>query len=228
MTLGGDADKLNGGGGDDFLAGQFGKDILNGGSGTDTADYSEKTVSVKVTLDGSHVVSVKVGGANEDSIKNIENINGGADADQLTGDEENNRLDGGGGDDSLNGKDGADTLVGGGGSDEMKGGAGADTFLFNAVLGDGTFDTIIDFQGADRIVIDNAAFAALATGALAGAAFAKGSGANAAHDSDDRIIYDTATGKLYYDADGVGGAAAEQFAKLTGHPSLSAADFLVV
>ena len=53
--------------------------------------------------------------------------------------------------------------------------------------------------------------------------------ATAAHDADDRIIYDTTTGKLYYDADGnLPGASAVQFALLTTHPTLTAGDFVIV
>ncbi|MEY5098276.1 MAG: hypothetical protein RJA36_995 [Pseudomonadota bacterium] len=43
----------------------------------------------------------------------------------------------------------------------------------------------------------------------------------AAHDASDRLIYNTSTGALYYDADGQGGAAAVQVALIgTGktHP----------
>ena len=39
---------------------------------------------------------------------------------------------------------------------------------------------------------------------------------------------DALTGVLYYDADGTGAAAAQQFATLTTRPTLTYAEFLIV
>ena len=47
-------------------------------------------------------------------------------------------------------------------------------------------------------------------------------------DATDRIIYNSTTGAIYYDADGSGSGAAIQFAILTGAPSLLFDDFLIV
>jgi Ca2+-binding RTX toxin-like protein len=59
--------------------------------------------------------------------------------------------------------------------------------------------------------------------------FYKSATATAAHDADDRIVYNTTTGALYYDADGTGTDASPiQFATLTGSPdTVTAADFVV-
>ncbi|MEQ1718633.1 MAG: calcium-binding protein, partial [Hyphomicrobium sp.] len=85
------------------------------------------------------------------------------------------------------------------------------------------------------IKLENAvfkAFAALATGATIGtAAFHSGAGAGAAHDASDRIIYNSQTGALFYDADGntSGGVAAVQFATLATHPlNVGQADFVII
>jgi serralysin len=50
----------------------------------------------------------------------------------------------------------------------------------------------------------------------------------AAADANDRIIYNAATGQLFYDADGNGAGAAVLFATLDGKPPVTAADFLVI
>jgi Ca2+-binding RTX toxin-like protein len=66
-------------------------------------------------------------------------------------------------------------------------------------------------------------------GGLAPGAFESGAGLTAAATSDGRIIYDITSGALYYDADGVGGAAAIQFTTIASDvDGLSAEDFLVV
>ena len=70
-------------------------------------------------------------------------------------------------------------------------------------------------------------FAALTTpGTLSAAEFHLGT---AAHDFDDRIIFDAATGNLFYDRDGTGSAAAVRFAVLSGVTgTVTEADFLVI
>jgi len=129
-----------------------------------------------------------------------------------------NYIEGGAGDDLLNGGLGADTLVGGGGADQL---------LFNSALGGGNVDTLVGFTSAsDRIFLDHNIFSAIGNGVLAPGAFASGT---TAQDADDRILYDSATGNLYYDADGNGGAsAAILFATLQGHPTLAATDIVVI
>jgi serralysin len=132
----GGQDSILGKGGDDTLVGGDSQDALDGGAGSDTADYSEKTAAVSVTLSGSRWADVRVGGVREDRIKNIENITGGAGNDSLIGDQLSNVLKGGAGDDVLNG---------GAGNDTLSGGLGDDTYTIDNVgdviiesLGEGT------------------------------------------------------------------------------------------
>ena len=59
--------------------------------------------------------------------------------------------------------------------------------------------------------------------------FYAAAGAIKGHDKDDRIVYDTSTGKLYYDADGSkAGAKALHIATLAGAPLLDHGDFAIV
>jgi Ca2+-binding RTX toxin-like protein len=72
-----------------------------------------------------------------------------------------------------------------------------------------------------------AVFTALGiTDALSASVFASGAEAS---DADDRIIYDTTSGALYYDADGTGLIGKVQFATLVSHPGgVTNADFVVI
>ena len=79
--------------------------------------------------------------------------------------------------------------------------------------------------GSDLIVLDDAVFAGLAAGALAASAFVAGT---AAADAGDRVIYDSNSGQLWFDADGTGAGAAVLFAAVTPGTSLTNVDFLVV
>ncbi|MBL8367611.1 MAG: calcium-binding protein, partial [Candidatus Accumulibacter sp.] len=128
---------------------------------------------------------------------------------------------------SLRGNAGDDTLIGLSGNDTLTGGDGNDIIRFDSLLNALTnVDTITDYNVADDTIhLENAIFTALTTtGTLAAEWFRWGA---VAVDADDYIIYDGATGALYYDADGNGVAAAVQFAALSGAPTLTHADFLV-
>jgi Ca2+-binding RTX toxin-like protein len=76
----------------------------------------------------------------------------------------------------------------------------------------------------DTIRLENAVFTGLAGGVLAAAAFFKGS---AAHDADDRVIYNPVNGALLFDKDGLGGAAAVRFATVSTGLAMTNADFSV-
>ena len=146
----------------------------------------------------------------------------------LTGNAGANYLDGGAGNDSLIGGAGNDTLTGGAGNDTLDGGAGADFFRFNSAPGTGNIDRIMNFSVADdTIYLDLSVFTAFGKlGPIASGAFNTGS---VATEADDRIIFNKATGDLFYDADGSGRGAAVQFATIVGLTGvLSSQDFILI
>jgi Ca2+-binding RTX toxin-like protein len=139
-------------------------------------------------------------------------------------------LEGAAGNDTLNGGVGSDELRGGTGNDTLNGGTEADMFVFDTAPGPGNIDRINDLNpGVDGIAFDLAVFAALGTsGALDPDLFRAGAGVNSAQDADDHIVYNTTSGALFYDPDGVGGSAAVQVATLVNHAALQASDITVI
>ncbi|KQV33397.1 MULTISPECIES: hypothetical protein [unclassified Rhizobium] len=154
-------------------------------------------------------------------------ISGGGGNDTITGLAGNDTLKGDAGDDKIAGGTGNDKIYGGLGKDILTGDSGADSFVFDTKLGSANIDTITDFIAKDdTILLDHDIFTkAGAVGHLNAAAFYVGS---AAHDTSDRIIYDKTNGKLWYDADGNGGAAAVQFASLSKGLTLTSTDFDII
>jgi Ca2+-binding RTX toxin-like protein len=151
-------------------------------------------------------------------------VEGQAGSDVLIGGSGANTFDGGADADSLYGGAGSDTLTGGTGDDFLKGGSGSDAFVFENLT---SIDTIDDFTiGEDIILLEYDVFTGLTYhGPLYADSFHIGA---QAADANDRIIYDAESGKLFYDADGTGSAAAVQFALLSKHLSLTAASFAII
>jgi Ca2+-binding RTX toxin-like protein len=125
------------------------------------------------------------------------------------------------------GNDGNNFINGGDGRDELTGAGGQDFFVFDTPLNAASnVDIIGDFNVADdTIQLHQDVFASLsaASGLLAGQ-FVIGT---AAQDADDHVIYDSATGALFYDSDGNGAASQVQFARLSAGLALSHLDFFV-
>jgi Ca2+-binding RTX toxin-like protein len=216
----------------DRLTGNGGANILNGGTGTDTVSYVYRvigTTGVTVSLAVSTVQAT--GSSGSDTLTSIENLTGSTFNDSLTGSTGANNLNGGAGDDLLSGGLGNDILIGGLGNDTLSGGGGGDIIRFDTLLNATTnHDTISDFNVTDdTIQLENAIFTSLAAlGTLAAGSFRSGAGITSAADANDYLIYNSTTGALYYDADGSGaGAAAVQFATVSGAPVLSNLDFVV-
>jgi Ca2+-binding RTX toxin-like protein len=152
----------------------------------------------------------------------------------INGTSSSDSLHGTTGADTINGLAGDDRIYGGLGADILSGGSGKDIFVFDTKLGSGNIDKITDFDvTTDYIYLDNAIFTNLGSGSysspkrLYGSWFEDGAGVRA-DDSNDYILYDSATGALSYDADGRYSGAPVQFAQLTPGLDLTHWDFFVV
>jgi Ca2+-binding RTX toxin-like protein len=212
------ANVITGNAGSNILDGAGGADRMKGGAGDDVYhadDFSDRAIEDSAA-GGFDVVrstaSFTLGANVEDlMLTGLAAIDGTGNADA----------------NGISGNSAANRLNGGQGNDVLRGWGGADSFLFNTALGPNNVDHIVDLKrGTDVILLENAVFKGLAAGALSANALANGS---AAGDADDRIIYDAATGSLYYDSDGTGAATQVLFAVLDTQPAaLSASDFAVI
>jgi len=202
---------LDGGGGGDVLVGLEGDDSYYIRNAADRvveavgAGYDRVLAAASFTLEA---------GSEVEKFTTVDNV--ATTAINLTGNAINQFLYGNAGANQLDGKGGADVLTGFG---------GVDTFTFTSALGGGNIDRITDFvSGTDKIALDHGVFG-LGVGALNANTFVIGT---AAQDADDRIIYNSTTGALLFDADGNGATAAVQFATLDSHPIIAAGDFMVI
>ena len=217
------ADTMHGEDGNDYLMSGPGHDNMIGGTGNDT--YFVESIFDTVTEsggEGSDVVTTIVSYTlpTGSDIETLETTDAsGAAAINLTGNANGNQLIG---------NNGANILNGGNGNDELTGYGGADSFLFNTPLSAAfNVDVITDFTVADDTIwLDDDVFSSsLGLGNISAGELVIGA---AAQDANDRIIYNSATGALSYDSDGVGGTAAIQFAALSTGLALTYLDFLVV
>jgi len=143
----------------------------------------------------------------------------------------NDIIYGGGGGDTVFGQGGNDTIYGGDGNDKLDGGSGDDAFVFDTALnGTTNVDSIADFNAnnTDAIRLSQAIFGGI--GATLDAAEFLSVAGGAASNASQRIIFDTNTGNLYYDADGNGATGAVLFATvtLTGGGTFNQGDFLMI
>lgn len=223
----------------DFLVGNSGNNDLNGlggadtmrGGGGDDRYFVDNIADVTSELGGGGAADLVFSTVSFTAASGIERLTlqGNANINATGNTTQADVLFGNNGINTISGLGGDDVLAGGLGNDTLIGGANADTFRFNTALNaTANVDTISDFVATDdRIQLENSIFTAFTvTGALNSGAFNTGS---ASTQADDRIIYNTITGALLYDVDGLGGTTAVQFATLSGAPAgVSAADFFVI
>lgn len=116
-------DWLEGGAGNDWLIGSTDDYMIDGGDNTDTADFSNNSNGLIITLNDSANGSLgNIGGSSATTIiKNVENVAGTQYKDSISGDTADNLLIGGydhsatavtANDDTITGGSGADTIVG--------------------------------------------------------------------------------------------------------------------
>jgi Ca2+-binding RTX toxin-like protein len=215
---------LIGNSGDNRLSGSLGADTMRGMAGDDEYFVESAGDLVDESAPGSGGVdvvnaSISFSLSGTKALGTIENLD-------LTGSANINAA-GNALANGLEGNAGRNDLMGLGGNDVLTGFGGADTFVFNAALNAVTnVDTITDFRVADDTMrLENAFMTVLSTGQLGAAAFHIGA---VAADASDRIIYNSGTGALSYDADGSGSGAAVKFAQLDTGLALTSADFFVV
>jgi hypothetical protein len=217
---------LFGNDGNNVLDGRGGADTMVGGLGNDTYVVDNaRDVVIEVVGAGTDVVEASISYKLGDHVERLR-LTGSADINGI-GNALDNRIFGNDGDNVLNGGAGADMLYGRLGADILMGGAGRDGFVFDTALRGGNTDRIADFSVTDdSIYLDRAIFTrAGAVGVLAIGAFVTGP---RALDPADRIVYNSTTGALYYDADGNGAGAAIQFATVTPGLALTSNDFILI
>ena len=232
--------RITGNSGNNILNGGLGNDTLIGGLGNDiyVVDTTTDTIT-ELAAQGTDTIqsSVTYSIATSTNIENLDltgtgNING-------TGNAGNNRITGNSGNNILDGGLGNDTLAGNAGNDTLTGGAGIDQIEYRStrafVASDFGVDTISDFVvNQDKIVLSKTTFAALTSGVGNGFSqasnFAVVANNSLVAASNAFIVYSSGTGHLFYNQNGsaAGLGTGDNFAVLTGNPSLTANDFLLV
>jgi Ca2+-binding RTX toxin-like protein len=151
VCLGPGNDVFEGGDGDDVVvvdAAADGADTIVGGAGRDTADYSARTTSVNVSLDG--LVNDGAAGEGDSVAADVEFLRGGSAGDVLTASPSGGlQILGNGGNDTINsGGGGFLQLVGGSGDDFIDARTSVNTV---GLLGDDGNDTLTGCAGDDNL-----------------------------------------------------------------------------
>jgi Ca2+-binding RTX toxin-like protein len=210
-------DNLSGGFGDDRLIGGRGIDRMSGGGGDDTYGVDDGRDRVFEAEGGG--IDTVWSSTSYTASSHVENlVLTGADHANATGNAAPN---------AITGNRGGNTINGRGGSDELRGGAGADRFVFDTELNAfSNVDWIMDFSVTeDRIQLQHSIFGELSPYGVRWFEFHTGT---AAHDSDDRLIYNRQSGEIFYDADGSGSVDAVLFATVQPGLALTNSHFSVI
>jgi hypothetical protein len=244
---------LIGGEGNDILYGGGANDTLIGGNGDDTyylslisTELVSDTITETATGGIDNAISVASVTQLSDNIEKLylvgtADINGTGNSGDNTilGNSGNNSLFGGAGNDFVGDFIGGnDTFNGGAGNDILFGGTGNDSFVFsgNSLLSFQTaigVDNIADFTVNDDIILlSKGNFGSLTTAAgnlLLSADFATVT-TDTATTLGSSIVYNSANGKLFYDANGAaaGFGTGGQFAQLSSGLGLTGNQFKAI
>lgn len=203
------ANRFYGGDGDDTLDGNEGRDLLVGGAGNDRYYGDNLDTIIERANGGDDVLTVY-----ESAVLplNVETLVLSGKAFAGKGNAQDN---------SLLGNSMGNILDGRGGNDYLQGGGGADDFEISGSYFKTGVVTIGDFAtGVDNIeIFGGTTIPDADKGQLAAKYFYVGT---AAHDADDRFIFNPTTHALLYDADGTGGIAAIQIATVDGTAPVAA------
>ncbi len=217
----------------DTLTGLFGDDTYRvysqadvvreqAGQGTDTVVFGLNTATNASALDASNTYQLRA----DNSVELLTVAN----QSRAVG----YQLIGNGFDQTVLGSRANDVIWGGAGHDTLTGNGGNDTFGFNEA-GAADSDTISDYTGGDIIGLS----AAVGTGFFQGLATTSG-GQTAGFDQNEfvngttateahaQILYNQASGQIFYDADGTGASAAVLVATIGAGTQLANNDFTVL
>ncbi|OAP49361.1 hypothetical protein AU381_14415, partial [Sinorhizobium glycinis] len=219
----------------DILIGNAAGNVLDGGRGADRLQGLAGNDTYIVDNSGDR--ASEAASAGTDLVKSSVSFTLGANIENLlltgslsangTGNALANRLIGNSAANTLGGASGNDTLDGGAGSDVLSGNAGRDQFVFSTALGSSNVDHIRDFSAIeDTIVLSSKIFSTLVPGTLSSGPFEDIAAAKV--DANDRLLYDSETGALFYDADGSGAGKAVKFAHFDNKAAITSADFFIV
>jgi Ca2+-binding RTX toxin-like protein len=237
-------DTVNGGEGDDYILGGLGNDVLVGSAGNDFL-FGEDGND---TLSGGEGDDAMFGGAGNDTMTGADGndwmygndgndvingqfgddiMDGGAGADRLIGDVGNDELRGGTGGDNLSGGVDNDFLEGGAHADRLSGGLGDDVYYYASRTHG--FDTITDFtSSSDRFEFRGLGFGVdPGTNLDDGVTFIANADPTAVTNLAT-VLYETDTGRVWFDIDGTGAQAANLIATITGAPVVTNQDFIFV
>jgi Ca2+-binding RTX toxin-like protein len=141
-------DTITGDSNDNVLAGGAGNDTIDGGGGVNTVDYSGDPAGVTVNLSTGTATD---GWGGTDTLSDIQNVNGSAYADTITGDSNNNVLSGGAGNDTIDGGTGTNTVD----YSHDPAGVTVDLSAGTATDGWGGSDTLLNIQNVTGSTYDD-------------------------------------------------------------------------